>query len=152
MFALIIAIISIALIVATIAATMYHGGDTLTQGRNRAEAAGIISGAQQIAGAQVMRMSLADGQAANVAQLVTENYLSSAPDIGTVSFDQANRVLNTVIASADVCAAINQAAGITAARTASAADTDAQLVVAAADLPNFPYGCDTTFFTFAFKY
>lgn len=153
MFALIIAIVSIALIVATIAATMYHGGDTLTQGRNRADAAGIISGAQQIGGAAVMHLSLVGSAAGTVQDLVDTNYLSSAPASAEFSLaaSPAREVLATV-AEAQVCAAINAAAGITAVDTADAADTNAALVVAAGDLDNFPYGCVTAGGAFSFKY
>jgi hypothetical protein len=79
MFSLIITIVSIALVVALVAATMYHGGDTLTQGRTTADAAAFVSGAQQIGGAQVMHISLESAPAADVAGLVTDKYLAWTP-------------------------------------------------------------------------
>lgn len=158
MFALIIAIISIALIVATIAATMYHGGDTLTQGRNRADAAAVISGAQQVGGAAVMFLSLEGTSAANVAELVSSNYLSSAPDVDTLELAgaaapatpvavpanvdaPAARLLTATIATDAVCQAINQAAG-----AANPASVDGDGIDA------LPYGCVTTGRTFVFKF
>lgn len=79
MFSLIITIVSIALVVALVAATMYHGGDTLTQGRNAASASAFVNGAEQIAGGYKMHQAL-NGQYANsVADLVTAGMLSAAP-------------------------------------------------------------------------
>lgn len=49
MFSLIITIISIALVVALVAATMYYGGSALNQGTVKADAAGFVASAQQIA-------------------------------------------------------------------------------------------------------
>lgn len=58
MFSLIITIISIALVVALVAATMYYGGSALNQGTEKADAAAFVSGAQQITGAISLYKSL----------------------------------------------------------------------------------------------
>ena len=79
MFSLIITIVSIALVVALVAATMYHGGDTLTQGRSTAKAAEYVAGAQQIAGAFTMHQALTGATASNTGELVTAGMLKSVP-------------------------------------------------------------------------
>lgn len=151
MFSLIIAIVSIALVVALVAATMYHGGDTLTQGRTKADAAAYVAGAQQITGAAVMHLSL-EGQhvaagAAGVTELVTDKYLASAPTITNtwaITSNATERKLEATGVKSVVCSAINKAAG----------DTDG--TVDAAALANLPYGCieggaaDQGTFTFKF--
>lgn len=81
MFSLIITIISIALVVALVAATMYHGGDVLSEGRSEADAAGLVAGAQQITGAAAMHLALEGQAAADIDALVTAKYLSSVPSI-----------------------------------------------------------------------
>lgn len=78
MFSLIIAIVSIALVVALVAATMYHGGDTLTSGRAQADAAGLVAGAEQIAGAYHLGKTLS-GQDMTVTALVDAKHLSGIP-------------------------------------------------------------------------
>lgn len=79
MFSLIITIISIALVVALVAATMYYGGSALNKGTETADAAGLVSGAQQIVAAVTLHQSLEGSVPANVAALVTAKYLSSVP-------------------------------------------------------------------------
>lgn len=157
MFSLIITIVSIALVVALVAATMYHGGDTLTQGRTTADAAAFVSGAQQVGGAAVMYLSLEGEAAATVADLVTAKYLASEPvvkgdplELGTNTASQ--NIVSSTVASTDVCQAINKAAGILAANTADATDTQEALVVVEADLADVAYGCVTAGTEFQFKY
>jgi hypothetical protein len=147
MFSLIITIVSIALVVALVAATMYHGGDTLTQGRTTADAAAFVSGAQQIGGAQVMHISLESAPAADVAGLVTDKYLASTPVVkGTGwTLDTATKLVKNVALTKDVCLAINKSAGVPKATL----DTG---IVAAADFAGLPYGCDTATLAFSFKY
>ncbi len=154
MFSLIITIVSIALVVALVAATMYHGGDTLTQGRTTADAAAFVSGAQQVGGAAVMHLSLVGTEAATVQALVDADYLASAPVVegGAWAIDTATNTISSVVTSAAVCNQINLTAGLTAATTAAAADTDSALVVASGDFANLAYGCVTATKTFQFKY
>ena len=160
MFSLIITIVSIALVVALVAATMYHGGDTLTQGRVTADAAAFVSGAQQVGGAATMYLSLEGSAPADVAALVTKSYLASAPVVKGTALALATEVIGTktvntvesTVTSAAVCQQINKAAGITAANTAAAGDTDSALVVVANDLGNVAYGCLSASSQFTFKY
>ncbi|KWA84083.1 hypothetical protein WL29_22215 [Burkholderia ubonensis] len=156
MFSLIIAIVSIALVVALVAATMYYGGDSLTQGRTTADAAAFVSGAQQIAGAQTMHLSLTGTPAATVSggvagsDLVLDKYLASAPVVkadaaGVWTLDTVNRLVTDIVASNAICIQINKSAGVPTA----AADANA---VVAADIANLPYGCISATRTFQFKY
>ncbi len=153
MFTLIIAIISIALIVATIAATMYHGGDTLTQGRSAADAAAFVTGAQQISGAEVMHLSLTSTDATTVSggaagtDLVLDKYLNSAPVVkgGVWALDTVNKLVTNTVTDPAVCIQINKAAGLDPVKA------DANAVVAA-DFANLPYGCVSTGSAFQFKY
>lgn len=153
MFSLIITIVSIALVVALVAATMYHGGDTLTQGRTTADAAAFVSGAQQIAGAQVMHLSLTGVPALTVvggvdgSDLVLDKYLSSAPVVkgGAWALDTAAKLVTNTVAGDDVCIQINKSAGM----DATTAEANA---VVAADIADLPYGCVSTGRAFQFRY
>ena len=142
MFSLIITIVSIALVVALVAATMYHGGDTLTQGRTTADAAAFVSGAQQIGGAQVMHLSLLSTEAADVAALVAADFLASAPVVKGAAWtiSTADNTVNSVVETDAVCTQINTTAGYAdpAAVTAIASDK--------------PYGCINGTKAFSFKY
>lgn len=142
MFSLIIAIVSIALVVALVAATMYHGGDTLTQGRAKADAAAIVGGAQQVSGAAVMYSTMEGSPAADVAALVTASYLGSVPNVPGIALATdatLGKVVTATVASADVCSAINKAAGSTTS-------------TAVTDIGALPYGCITASGLFSFKY
>ena len=137
MFSLIITIVSIALVVALVAATMYHGGDTLTQGRTTADAAAFVSGGQQVAGAATMYLSLESAAPADVAALITKKYLASAPVVkGDALSLGTNIATNKVVESANVsdavCEQINKSAGVAAGKVASAVE---------ADFADLPYGC-----------
>ena len=151
MFSLIITIVSIALVVALVAATMYHGGDTLTQGRVTADAAAFVSGAQQIAGAQVMHLSLEGVAATTVTggaagtDLVLDKYLASAPVVkgGAWTLDTTNKLVTNVATTDAVCTQLNKSAGVDAAKLSSAVATD---------FANLAYGCVSATKTFQFKY
>lgn len=148
MFSLIITIVSIALVVALVAATMYHGGDTLTQGRTTAEAAAFVSGAQQVGGAAVMYLSLEGAASADVAALVTGKYLASNPVVKGTAFALATdtggfNVVSSTVDSDEVCTAINKSSGVASAKQGSAAE---------ADFANLAYGCVSADKTFQFKY
>jgi hypothetical protein len=83
MFALIIAIIAIALTVYLAVSTLFYGGDALSNGSARAIASAFINQGQQINGAHTLYkndnagMSVAD--TAGLTVLVDQNYLSSLP-------------------------------------------------------------------------
>jgi hypothetical protein len=153
MFSLIITIVAIALVVALVAATMYHGGDTLTQGRTTADAAAFVTGAQQISGAAVMHLSLTGTDATTVSggaagtDLVVDKYLASAPVVkgSAWAIDSDNKVVTATVDTDAVCIAINKSAGL------PTATADAN-TVAAADFASLPYGCVSTGRAFQFKF
>ena len=134
MFSLIITIISIALVAAIAVATLYYGGSQFSQGTAKAQADQIISGAQQIAGANTLYANNVGGgkyDGSGVSDLVTQGFLSATPTVATSvggSFSlQGGTASNTVqlllssTASA-VCAAIEKASG---SMSASASATTA---------------------------
>ncbi|MBU9200009.1 hypothetical protein KTD31_01150 [Burkholderia multivorans] len=154
MFSLIITIVSIALVVALVAATMYSGGDTLTQGRTAADAAAFVTAGQQIGGAQVMHMSLTSVPATTVTggtagtDLVLDQYLASAPVVkqdasGGWVLDTADRLVTNIVATDAICTQINIQGGLDATKAAAATS---------ADFANMPYGCVSATKTFQFKY
>jgi hypothetical protein len=156
MFSLIITIVSIALVVALVAATMYSGGDTLTQGRTAADAAAFVTAGQQIGGAQVMHLSLTSVAATTVSggaagtDLVVDGYLASAPVVkqaasGGWVLDTADRLVTNIVSTDAICAQIDTEAGLDATKIAAKSIT-------AADYANAPYGCDQSSKTFQFKY
>lgn len=147
MFSLIITIVSIALGVALVAASMYYGGDTLSEGRNRSEANGIVSAAQQISAALQISKALDATPATTVGDLVTNGHLSAAPTAKGVTgdFTITDGVVGATVASEGVCAAINTQAGVandgTDGAPPTAAPTTAQYACAGAASP----------YTFTFK-
>jgi hypothetical protein len=153
MFSLIITIVAIALVVALVAATMYHGGDTLTQGRTTADAAAFVTGAQQISGAAVMHLSLTGQDATTVSggsagtDLVVDKYLASAPVVkgSAWALDTVNKLVTATVDTDAVCIAINKSAGLDSVKA------DANAVVEA-DFAALPYGCVSTGKNFEFKY
>lgn len=144
MFSLIITIVSIALVVALVAATMYHGGDTLTQGRTTADAAAFVAGAQQVGGAAVMYLSLEGSEATSVDQLVTAKYLASAPvvkgtELAIPAAAADDNLVSSTVTSDAVCTAINKAAG-------------SATPAAVTDIGDLAYGCISATKLFQFKY
>lgn len=138
MFSLIITIVSIALVVALVAATMYHGGDVLTQGRDQADAAAFVAGAQQISGAASMAAALSADAAtdtASITALVAADYLANVPDApGTAVFtlDHADGYVTGDVVSAGVCDALNQA--VSSVYVCAAAATDLTGLTGASDI------------------
>lgn len=110
MFSLIISIIAIALVVATIAATMYYGGDALNAGTNKAKAAAIVSAAQQTSGAWQLHTVERGVVPASLNTLVTTNYMSVLPNPlgGTSAFTHDSATNELVLAGVpgEVCAAL----------------------------------------------
>lgn len=113
MYNLIITIIAIALTVAATAAAMYYGGDTLSQGRDRADAAAFVTGAQQITGGAQMHAATEGTVPADVDALIAAKYLNSLPTVkgSEWALDTENRIVTATVASADTCKAINSQAG-----------------------------------------
>lgn len=135
MFSLIITIISIALVAALALATLYYGGTAFNQGRAGAEASRLINEGQQINAAATLNAATAAG-ATDIASLVTQNLLSTAPaGVSVTGVAPGDRAEVTVGADAfgdEVCAEVQRRAG--AAALALADD-------AAADAGTQMYGC-----------
>jgi hypothetical protein len=120
---LIIFIITIALGVLIIAATVNYIGDVLTNSRTNAEAAAYINGAQQIAGAIAVNAANGDGIPTDVDELVTNKLLSGIPAVKARSasnewvIDSTNRLVTLNLADltkdAGVCERINKNSGAT---------------------------------------
>ena len=79
MFSLIITIISIALVAALAVATIYYGGSAFSNGSAKAEAATIVSNAQQVTGANTLYANDNSGTYATSIATLTPTYLASAP-------------------------------------------------------------------------
>lgn len=86
MFNLIVAVISIALIAAMAAASIFYGGTAFGSGTAQAQASTLINNGQQISGAQQLYMIDNSGNRADaIAVLKTNNYLQALPTApGTV--------------------------------------------------------------------
>ncbi len=147
MFSLIITVVAIALVVALVGATMYWGGNALTQGRTSADAAAFVSGGQQISGAISMARAVdpLGATPTSIADLVTAQQLTGSPVVkGSGDWDLTTAgVITHVVVNSDICSAINKQAGITPAGDGSVTD-----------IPG-TYGCltdGTTTFNFQFKY
>jgi len=119
MFSLIISIISIALVAALAAATVYFGGAAFNKGGAGADASTFINGAQQIAGAFTLAetdgytvstiAALADGTATD-----GEIYLSQVPSYKgtalTLDATETNYVTLQTGISVNICEEINDRA------------------------------------------
>ncbi|MFC4236150.1 hypothetical protein ACFOY8_13120 [Thalassospira xianhensis] len=80
MYSLIVAVISIALGVGIALSTIYYGGSAFTGSSAKTAEATLINSAQQISGATALfRTENSGNNAANIAELITENYLQAVP-------------------------------------------------------------------------
>lgn len=162
MFSLIITIISIALVVALIAATAYYGGDTLTEGRISADAASYVAGGQQLAGSIHTFIINEDKAPDDVSDLMVKNLLITPPNVKSRSVtnewlfdtlaDKRIVLINFAGAREDnqrLCEKINKNAGATAINL----DTGA---VSPAQAESMHYACvdfdDELPQTFVYKY
>lgn len=145
MFSLIITIVSIALVVALIAATAYYGGDALSQGRNSADAAAYVTSAQQITAAALMRISNGDPAPTALSDLTGDNLLSAVPNVksrvaGTNdwTFDNGTprmvtiNLAGTAAGNQKLCEQINKNAGATGMDATNGT---------VASIANYTYGC-----------
>lgn len=124
MFSLIITIISIALVAALALATIYYGGTAFSTGNVKASASQVINQAQQIAAAVTMYKNDNGGSVpANVAALVSGNYLGSSPTttVGTWTLSATGAPYLTgsslTAFSQSLCDQINTQVGATLAHT-----------------------------------
>jgi hypothetical protein len=78
-FSLIVTIISIALVTAIAAATIYYGGTAFTTAGADAEAARVINDSQQLSGAITLYKHANGTDVTDLSVLVSQNYLSMLP-------------------------------------------------------------------------
>ena len=160
MFSLIITIISIALVAAIAVATLYYGGSQFSQGTAKAQADQIISGAQQIAGANTLYANNVGGgqyDGAGASDLVTQGFLSAVPTVATsvggaftLGGGTSTNLVNLTLATgaSAVCTAIEKASGsMSASASATTAPNSTQSSTAQYDCWN-PSG---TTYSFQFK-
>jgi len=79
MFNLIVAVISIALIAAMAAASIFYGGAAFGSGTAQAQASTLVNNGQQISGAQQLYMIDNSGNRANNIDVLTPAYLQALP-------------------------------------------------------------------------
>lgn len=115
MFSLIIVIVSVALVVALVAATLYHGGDTITKGRETAVAAQILNEGTQVRGALVFHQAQTGESASTIAELVESKTLATAIPGWDIIDGYAYRTVDT----RNVCLAANEKVGVPIVPTCS---------------------------------
>jgi ABC-type oligopeptide transport system substrate-binding subunit len=79
MFNLIVAVISIALIAAMAAASIFYGGAAFGSGTAQAQASTLVNNGQQVSGAQQLYMIDNSGNRANDIDVLTPTYLQALP-------------------------------------------------------------------------
>ncbi len=156
MFSLIITIISIALVAALAIASIYYGGDAFSQGSAKAAASTVVSQAQQVSAANTLyKNDNAGSNSADVATLVTDKYLQSAPNLptnigATDSWTLDGSSVTHAVANEEICSTINNQIG-----------ADNTTLIAASGATTFPttgdigtqYGCaETAEATYTFLY
>ena len=144
MFSLIVSIISIALVAVLAAASIYYGGDAFTKGSAKALASTVVTQAQQISSANTLfkndngglsadevAAASVDADDTGLTQLVSEEFLASAPvlpsKVGDAVWEVTKTEVSADIENLEVCKLINDQANGTDAFVATA-----------------QYGCDTT--------
>lgn len=113
MFSLIISIISIALVAALAAATVYFGGAAFNKGGAGADASTFINAGQQIAGAFTLSEVDAGVAVSAVADL-SPHYLAQEPSykgkLFALSTDTDTDYVKMTVNTADICSEINKRA------------------------------------------
>ena len=88
MFQLIVAIISIALIAALAAASIFYGGSAFTDSSLKANVTTLVNGGQQISGAQaIYKTDNAGAPATDIAMLADGVYLAAVPTPANAASD-----------------------------------------------------------------
>lgn len=113
MFSLIISIISIALVAALAAATVYFGGAAFNKGGAGADASAFINAGQQIAGA--FTLAATDNYVFSATPVLDDlqvgKYLAQIPTYKTedLTYTDTNGYISTTV-NADVCKEVNKRA------------------------------------------
>lgn len=131
MFALIITIISIALVAALAIASIYYGGTAFSQGTAQAQASTIINQAQQIGAGVTLYENDNGGTAPASVTILTPTYLQAQPTPPTSASAPyalgTNATTVTVdVLSTNVCLAIEQTVDPSATAISGSADTTQQ--------------------------
>ena len=130
MFSLIISIISIALVAALAAATVYFGGAAFNKGTAGADASAFINAGQQVAGA--FTLAATDGVTAATVNSLTPNYLAQVPSYkGTALALSATVGLESYVTVSGVSSGV---CNEVTARTGVAAPADEAAVISAKPL------------------
>lgn len=129
MFSLIITIVAVALVVAVLAATLYHGGaETLTKGKQQAEVARSLNELAQIKSA-LTQYHADTGEYAKTIGDLAPKYLASVPKgwgvevPSQVAFESSRLLQGTEEQKLDSCREINTKLNLTA-EPPSCADID----------------------------
>lgn len=119
MFSLIITVISIALVVALVVATMYHGGsDVLTRGKQEAEITRLINDSNQVNSA-ILAYKAREGKEPSSLFDLVPNYLRAPPEgwgvdlPGQVAFEASLLTVGDDAVKLASCKEINSRKGIT---------------------------------------
>lgn len=112
MFSLVITIVSIALVVALVAATLYHGGDSIDKGSAEANLAGLVNQATQIQAAAVLYSAENSSAAPDLSTLVSKNYLKAQINNGNEAWTSAGGFALTTAADLATCTAFNAKYGV----------------------------------------
>ena len=99
MFSLIITLISIALVVALAAATVYYGGSQFTSSTSKANKAKAVTASQQIAGAAALASTDGIGFS-SVNDLQMQGYLNAVPAVDSSSIDTNGRTVTVTVGAA----------------------------------------------------
>lgn len=131
MFQLIISILAIILAVALAGVSVYYGGSAFSNGSERAGYATLTNQGAQIEAAMTLHRATEGESAANIDELVSDEYLKQNPDSDWTLIDQNGNgefdfVVNLVDAGDAECLVSEQPA----VTTAAAAVTTANLTVA----------------------
>ncbi len=121
MFSLLITIVAVALVVALVVVTMYHGGsDTMLKGKQEAEIAQSLNELGQIKAA-LTQFHADTGNHATSLQDLVPNYLSSIPTgwgvevPSQVAFESSRLLTGTEDVKLASCTEINKRLGLTGA-------------------------------------
>ncbi len=145
MFALIIAIIAIALTVYLAVSTLFYGGDALSNGSARAIASSFINQGQQINGAHTLYKndnagSTVDGTTVQLSKLVTDKYLSSLPK-PAVGLDWAVQAGLDIDGTGAGTKTVNVIRSISFGAAKTIPDEVCDIIIAQAGTGNETFGC-----------
>ncbi len=126
MFALIITIISIALVAALAIASIYYGGSAFTQGSAQAQASTIVNQAQQVSAGVTLYENDNGGSAPATVSALTPTYLQAIPTppssaSGAYTLGTNATSVSVSVTSTNVCLSIDQSIAPTTSAVPSAA-------------------------------